>query len=164
MRILIDGYNLIRCIPELKNAEGAGLDVGRESLLENLAAYRIGRGHRVTIVFDGTYSLHLGGGMEKVYGINVRFSPRGSDADRLIRESLSKNEADVLVSADRELTSEAVRNGVTAVSPGLFWDKGQEEIYRRLKGEEDQGERRKTQGGRRLSKTQKRDRQRIEKL
>ncbi len=167
MRILIDGYNLIRRIPELREADRSDLALGRESLLEQLSIYRAEKRHRITVLFDGADAVHLGGGSEKVRGISVRYSARGRSADQEIIEACRNGQADVLVSADRELTDVAMRCGITAVSPDLFWDKIQEEMYRRFKGEEeDEGERRKGKGerGRKLSKAQRRDRSRIEKL
>lgn len=166
MRIVIDGYNLIRRIPELKEIDRTDLQEGRTVLLEMLATYRSGKGHRIMVVFDGADAVHLGGSREKIRGITVRFSPRGISADSVILDAIRKKEADVLVSADRVLTEAASRDGVTAVSPELFWDRVQEEIYRRMKGEEeeDQGKGRRSEGGRKLSKEQRNDRRRREKL
>jgi predicted RNA-binding protein with PIN domain len=166
MRILIDGYNLIRRIPELREADRSDLAEGREGLLEQLSLYRTGKQHRITVIFDGAKSVHLGGGSQKVGGISVRYSARGRSADQDIIEACRNGQADVLVSADRELTDAAIRNDVTSVSPDLFWDKVQEEMYRRFKGEEDEEERQQGKGerGRKLSKAQRRDRSRIEKL
>ncbi len=168
MRILIDGYNLIRRIPDLKRLERSDMKQARDTLVRELSVYRTGKKHRISVVFDGAEAIHLGGGAEKVGGIIVRYSPRGSSADHLILEAIRKNEADVLVSADRELTDAARRGEATPVSPGLFWDKVQDEMYRRFKGEEeeDQDTGRRTTGaeGRKLSKAQRKDRSRIEKL
>ena len=71
------------------------------------------------------------------------------------------------MSGDREITDAARRSDVTPVGPDLFWDKVQEEAYRRHKGEEEeQGAGRSAQGagGRKLSKEKRRDRGRLEKL
>ena len=166
MRIVIDGYNLIRRIPELRVLDRDDLEAGRDGLVQELSTYRAGKGHRITVVFDGTGSIHLGGGSEKVVGITVRFSPQGRTADSVIKEMCRENQTDMIVSADREITDVAKRAGVTAVSPDLFWDKVQEEMYKRFKGEEPEEAERRTQnaGGRKLSKEQRRDRGRIDKL
>jgi len=166
MRIIIDGYNLIRRIPDLKRIERMNMEQARETLVRELSVYRVGKNHRISVVFDGAEAVHLGGGTEKVGGITVRFSPRGSSADQLILEAIRKKETDVLVSADRELTEAAHCGETTSVSPELFWDKVQEEMYRRFKGEdfEDESEERRAKGGRRLTKAQRKDRARIEKL
>ncbi|MDF1536675.1 MAG: NYN domain-containing protein [bacterium] len=166
MRILIDGYNLIRRIPELREADRRDLAQGRESLLEQLSQYRAGKQHRITVIFDGADAIHLGGGSEKVGGISVRYSARGRNADQEIMEACRTGQADLLVTADREITDAADRSGVTSISPDLFWDKVSEEMYRRFKGEENEVERGRGKGerGRKLSKAQRRDRGRIENL
>ena len=167
MRIIIDGYNLIRRIPELRALERDDLEAGRDGLVSELSTYRAGKGHRITVVFDGTGSVHLGGGSEKVAGIAVRYSPRGRTADSVIKEMCRGSEADLVVTGDREITDVARKAGVTVVSPDLFWDKVQEEMYRRFKGEEEEpeeGQRGRGEKGRKLSKEQRKDRGRIEKL
>jgi len=168
MRIVIDGYNLIRRVPELRALDREDLEAGRDGLVHELSAYRTGKGHPVTVVFDGTGSVHLGGGSEKVAGISICYSARGQSADQVIQKMCREGQADVVVSGDREIIDVARRVGVTAVPPDLFWDKVQEEMYRRFKGEEPEdeggGRREKGAGGRKLSKEQRKDRGRIEKL
>ncbi len=166
MRIIIDGYNLIRRIPDLKMVERTDMKEAREVLVRELSVYRTGKRHRISVVFDGAEAVRLGGNAQKIGGITVRFSPRGLTADQVILEAIRKNEADILVSADRELTDAARRGEVTPVSPERFWEKVQDEMYRRLKGDEDEepGRRGQSAEGRKLSKSQRRDRGRIEKL
>jgi hypothetical protein len=107
MRILIDGYNLIRRVPDLKRLERTDMEKARDALVRELSVYRMGKKHRICVVFDGAEAIHLGSGAEKVRGISVRFSPRGSSADQVILEAMRNNEVDVLVSADRELTGDS---------------------------------------------------------
>jgi len=166
MRIVIDGYNLIRRIPELERLDRINMEEAREALIKELSLYRSGKRHQIIVVFDGLEALHLGGSKSKERGVTVRFSPRGKNADQLILDALKSREADVLVSADRELTDAANRSEITAVSPGMFWEKVAEEIYRQFKGEEGGEEDlpARTPRGRKLSKVQRRDRARIEKL
>jgi len=167
MRIVIDGYNLIRRIPELRSLERDGLEAGRDGLAQELSTYRTGKSHKITVVFDGAESIHLGGGSEKVAGVTLRYSARGQTADQVIQKMCREGAADLIVTGDREITDVAKRAGVTAVSPDLFWDKVQEEMYRRFKGEEEEQQAgRSTQhaGGRKLSKEQRKDRSRIDKL
>jgi predicted RNA-binding protein with PIN domain len=167
MRIVIDGYNLIRRIPELRALDRSDLEAGRDGLVQELSTYRAGKGHPITVVLDGAESVHLGGGSEKVAGITLRYSARGQSADSVIQKMCREGQADLIVSGDREITDVAKRAGVTAVSPDLFWDKVQEEMYRRFKGEESEDVPRRGSGqagGRKLSKEQRRDRGRINKL
>ena len=165
MRIVIDGYNLIRRLPELKALDREDLEAGRDGLVRELSTYRAGKRHRITVVFDGADSVHPGGGSEKMAGITVRYSPQGRSADSVIIEMCRVGQVDLVVTGDREIMDAAKRAGVTPVSPGLFWDKVSEEMYRRMKGEEE-GERQRVKGerGRKLSREQRRDRGRIDKL
>ncbi len=167
MRIIIDGYNLIRRVPELRAFDREDMEAGREALVRALSTYRAGKGHGITVVFDGADAVHLGGGSERVAGISVRYSPRGRSADSIIKEMCREGKIEVVITGDREIVDTVKRWGTTAVSPELFWDRVQEEMYRKLKGEEEEEngkwkmERAK---GKKLSKEQRRDRGRIEKL
>jgi predicted RNA-binding protein with PIN domain len=167
VRIVIDGYNLIRRVPELRALDMEDLESGRDSLVQELSAYRARKRHKITVVFDGAEALHLGGCSEKMAGITVRFSARGQSADQVIQNMCREGGADLIVTGDREITDVARRAGVTPVGPDLFWDRVQEEAYRRMKGEdEEEGAGRGAQGagGRKLSKEKRRDRSRIDKL
>jgi predicted RNA-binding protein with PIN domain len=175
MRIVIDGYNLIRRIPELRTLDSQDLEAGRDRLAHELSAYRAGKGHPITVVFDGAESIHLGGHNEKVRGVSVRYSPQGRSADSVIMEMCREGQADLIVSGDREIIDVAKSAGVTPVSPDLFWNKVQEEMYRRFKGEEPEdedgghrakgaGRKAKGAGGRKLAKEQRKDRGRIDRL
>lgn len=166
MRIVIDGYNLIRRVPELRALDREDLESVRDGLVQELSTYRAGKGHKITVVFDGVEAVHLGGGSEKVAGISVRYSPRGRSADSVIKEMCREGKADLVVTADREIMDAAKRAGVTPVSPDLFWEKVWAEMYRKMKGEEEEGERLKDKGerGRKLSKEQRKDRGRLDKL
>ena len=53
MRILIDGYNLLKAIPECRSLETMNPDSARDHLLTQLGRYRWLRGHHITVVFDG---------------------------------------------------------------------------------------------------------------
>ena len=154
MRIIIDGYNLIRRIPELERLDRADMEEARQALIRELSLYRGGKRHQIVVVFDGIEALHLGGSKTRDRGVTVLFSPRGKNADRLILDALRNREADVLVSADRELISAADGSEVTSVSPALFWEKVGREMYRQFKGEEGEEEDppRRAPVGRKLSK------------
>ena len=166
MRIIIDGYNLIRRTPDLKMVERSDMEEARDVLVRDLSVYRAGKRHRISVVFDGAEGIHLRESAQKVGGITVRYSPRGLSADLVILEAMRNREADILVSADRELTDAARRGEVTPVSPERFWEKVQDEMYRQLKGDEEEDLEHKGPGagGRKLSRSQRRDRARIDKL
>jgi hypothetical protein len=166
MRIVIDGYNLIRHIPDLKMLDRTDMEEARAVLVRDLSTYGAGKRHRITVVFDGAEAVHLGGSTRKEGGVTVRFSPRGLSADQVILGLIRNRDADVLVSADREIIDAARLEEVTPVNPELFWEKVQNEMYRRFKGEEEEDSVHRTRGarGRKLPKSRRKERTRIEKL
>jgi predicted RNA-binding protein with PIN domain len=124
---LVDGYNAIRRIPALFNAEkGAGLAGGRRALLATLVASGILRSSRVMVVFDAR---------EEATGIpepsphrmlSVRYSTPPLDADATILSLLeSAKRASgtggvtvvTVVTADGELSFAARLLGARVVSP-----------------------------------------------
>ena len=84
MRIILDGYNVIRQWPELAMLDRGDLQAGRDALLRELQAYRRARGHRITVVFDGRERGGFSETAESVAGITVRYSKRGETADTVI--------------------------------------------------------------------------------
>jgi len=54
IHIIIDGYNLIRQSNSLSILDMQDIQLGREALVDMLAAYKKVKPHRITVVFDGT--------------------------------------------------------------------------------------------------------------
>ena len=124
MRLLIDGYNLIPAIPELRRVLRRDLEAGREGLVETLRAYRrsAGGGPRITVVFDGK-SHHDRGGSAGAGGIEVLFS-RNEIADALILRLLKgAHRGAVLVTSDRALGEAAAPWAAEVVRTGEFRDR-----------------------------------------
>jgi predicted RNA-binding protein with PIN domain len=117
MWIIVDGYNLIRRLPELREQERLELAAGRAALCALLAAYRRVRGHhRITVVFDGQGN-PAGAKAERVAGIDVRYSRPGETADRLIvRLAQEGRDGALVVSSDRAVAGAATAAGATAAS------------------------------------------------
>jgi len=118
MWIVVDGYNVIRRLPELRERERLGLEAGRAALVEMLAAYRRARGHhRITVVFDGGANPVGSGGTERVAGIEIRYSRPGQTADDLIARLAQEGRAGaVVVSSDRQVGRAAAACGAAAAS------------------------------------------------
>ena len=118
MWVIIDGYNLIRRLPDLRQYERESLEAGRAALVQMLAAYRRARGqHRITVVFDGGSNPAGHAGAGRVAGIDVRFSPPGQTADAVIRRLAQEGRAGALVvSSDREVARAAAASGAAAAS------------------------------------------------
>ena len=122
MWIVVDGYNLIRRLPDLRERERESLEAGRAALVKMLAAYRRARGHhRITVVFDGGARPAGLAATERVAGIDVRYSPPGQTADALITRLAREGRAGVLViSSDREVARVAAAAGAAAASCDEF--------------------------------------------
>jgi hypothetical protein len=56
IHIIIDGYNLIRQSTTLSKLDQQDIMLGRDALVDMLAAYRKIKPHRITVVFDGHHS------------------------------------------------------------------------------------------------------------
>ena len=121
MRIVIDGYNLIPAIAELRRVLHQDLEAGREGLLEMLRSYRRNSvvNPRITVVFDGK-SHHDHGGEKNAGGIEVLFS-RHEIADALILRLLKDHyRGAVLVTSDRALGEAAAPFASAVVRTGEF--------------------------------------------
>ena len=134
MELLIDGYNLIRQSAHLSSLEGLDLERGRQALLDKLAGYRRIKGHRITVVFDGRGSFHLGSRDASHRGINVVFTKSGEIADEWIKRRLAELREGAVVTSDREIRSHAEKVGVPSISSGDFERKMEEALYADLKG------------------------------
>jgi hypothetical protein len=166
LRILVDGYNVIRRLPELAAVERAeGLAAGREALCAHLRAYRRARGHAVTVVFDGAR-----GGEESrgAGGLTVHFSRAGETADAVIARLLEgRGGGVVVVSSDAAVAALAERAGGTAVTAEEFGARLTAAALGALKGEEEELPAVPAKGkgpSRRLSKAERARRARLAKL
>lgn len=167
MWIIVDGYNVIRQWPALARLDRADLQSGREALLRELRAYRQGRGHRITVVFDGREQGGFSETTESAGGIAVRYSRRGETADAVIaRLAAEGGEGAVVVSSDREVTAAARRCGAAWLSAAGFIAKLEESRLAILKGGDAEEEPQKTGKGtaRRLPKAERRRQQRLRTL
>jgi hypothetical protein len=167
MRIIVDGYNLIRQWPELAMLDRGDLQSGREALLRRLQAYRRARGHRLTVVFDGREQGALSERAEHAAGIEVRFSPRGETADSVIARLVAQGgEGSVVVSSDREVAATARRSGAAALPAAEFIAKVEASRITAAKGGEEEARPAKSGKGtaRRLPKAERRRQQRLKAL
>lgn len=124
MHWIIDGYNVIRQVDFLSEAESKSLRSGREALLNLLGGFfRVkmkGKG-RITVVFDGPEGI-FPFFLEGPRDIKVLFS-RGQSADNVIQECVNQggNRGDItVVSADREVSIFARRKRCATIAPGDF--------------------------------------------
>lgn len=137
VHIIIDGYNLIRQSPRLAKADRQDLQLGREALVDLLAAYKKVKPHPITVVFDGSAEPSLYSPRDRVKGISIRYSHGGESADDVIRKMARQEKAKALVvSSDREVMAAAEDAGATAMHAADFENKIAMAQYIAVKGGE----------------------------
>ncbi len=113
--LIIDGYNLLGVRGRVGPAEGETASA-RDRLLRDLAAYRQGKLHPMTVVFDG-WQQGLGAEhREHRSGIEVVYSRRGQRADQVIQRMAEEFGGDcAVVSSDREVADFARLQGAFVI-------------------------------------------------
>jgi predicted RNA-binding protein with PIN domain len=102
--IVIDGYNLIRTSPSLSQVEANNFQAGRNTLIVKLAQYKKLKGHKITVVFDATFTDNLSVEEARVAGIKILFSKGGQTADEIIIEMAREKRGElIVVSSDKEI-------------------------------------------------------------
>ncbi len=168
IRIIIDGYNLIGSEKGLRG----DLEGKRNQLIQQLQQYQEGKDYPITVVFDGWRSGWIHEVEERVGGITVIFSQQGEKADSVIqRLAREMGSGCVVVTSDREVRSAAEASGAVAIYSGEFSTKlrnldretyvEEDEGFKGLRGLRDQGKR---GNPRRLSKKDRKRRERLKKL
>jgi predicted RNA-binding protein with PIN domain len=121
--LLVDGYNVINRVPELKNSLDLGLQNARNQLA--LRVSRWGHEHpgvECVIVFDGDFE-RAGGREERLAGIRCVFSltPHGGDDEliRIVREHKGKTSDITVVSDDNKVANNCRAHGAK-VRPADF--------------------------------------------
>ncbi|MBI3325080.1 MAG: NYN domain-containing protein [Nitrospinae bacterium] len=124
MRILIDGYNLLKALPECRALEALDPDGARDHLLDQLGRYRWLRGHHLTVVFDGWRGGQPVERHARAYGVQVIYSKRGEQADAVIRRLAPQvAHQGVVVTSDRALVSEVQRSGAEVIGSADFGER-----------------------------------------
>jgi len=171
IHIIIDGYNLIRQSNSFSDLDRQDIQLGREALLETLAAYRRIKLHKITVIFDGTNAPPFSQHENQIKGIKVKFSRKGELADSLIKRMVNRErEKALVVSSDLDIVNFAAAKGAATIGSSDFEEKITMAIYLDTKGLE-----REDEGGwvpstikkgpsKRLSKRKRRNRIKIKKL
>lgn len=135
MRIIIDGYNLLRHDQGLNKLACMDLKRAREALLKRLRSYADARGHSLEVVFDGWGGTSLGQEEERYGRIRVIYSPAGRKADDVIMEMAQRlRDGIVVVTSDREVADFSRSRGCPVVSAGEFEKKIFDALYGGEKG------------------------------
>jgi uncharacterized protein len=172
IHIIIDGYNLIRQSKTLSCFDQQDIQMGRDALIDSLAAYKRIKGHRVTVVFDGTASEAFSETKDQIKGIDIRFSRIGEQADAVIKQLATRfREKALVVTSDRDVADFAALKGATPISSPEFEERLAMAAYLEIKGTDDIQEdsgwnptTRKKGPQRRLSKKDRRRKVKLRKL
>ena len=124
IHIIIDGYNLIRQSDRLVKLDMQDIQLGREALVDMLAAYKKIKAHRITVVFDGTRAPRMSLRRDRQKGITIVFSHIGESADAVIK-NMARREGQkaMVVSSDREIVRAASSWGAATISANDFENK-----------------------------------------
>jgi len=135
LHIIVDGYNLIRQSAVMAPIDQTDLELGRQHLLDRLAAYKRLKGHQITVVFDGATQYSTFDQRDRQKGIKVRFSRHGESADAVIkRMARRENEKALVVSSDQEIVDFSAAQGAVVIGALEFEKKLEMAEYMAVKG------------------------------
>lgn len=124
IHIIIDGYNLIRQSRKLSALDLQDIQLGRDTLVGMLAAYKKIKAHRITVVFDGTGSPVLSRQRDRQKGITLVFSKNGETADTVIKQMARREgEKALVVSSDLDIVHSAESRGAATIAAEDFENK-----------------------------------------
>ena len=174
VRVVVDGYNLIRRSATLSGEEKLSLEHGREALVEKLRQYKRIKRQRITVVFDGADKVTLAEEKTQQKGIKIIYSGQGRTADSVIRRICrDQGENVVVVTSDGELANYAKSCGSVVMASEEFEAKVEMSFYADMKGLEGEDEgagwspakgTSKRGPARKLSKRERKRRQKLKKL
>ncbi len=135
MRVLIDGYNLLLNSTLFEDEKRLAMELARDELIDRLGRYKKVRGHRITVVFDGTRAPRRPDEKRGYRGVQVVFSQPGVTADQIITSMLRGSGSGVLVVTDDRGLGEAVaRSGAGTISVQEFLGRMLMAEYEQVKG------------------------------
>ncbi|MFH2046527.1 MAG: NYN domain-containing protein [Pseudomonadota bacterium] len=121
LNIIIDGYNLIRQSSFLSSLDRKDIGLGRNALIDMLAAYKKIKPHRIIVVFDGANAPMFSSERDRIKGIDIRYSKYPDSADTVIKKMVTVHrEKALIVSSDMDIIKYAESKGVATISSPLF--------------------------------------------
>ncbi|MBL7178631.1 MAG: NYN domain-containing protein [Pseudomonadota bacterium] len=124
IHIIIDGYNLIRQSRFFSPLDSQDMQLGRETLIDTLAAYKRIKGHKITIVFDGARAPLFSASRDQIKGIKIKFSRSGESADTVIKRMAAREkEKALIVSSDLDVINFASSRGCATITSLRFEEK-----------------------------------------
>lgn len=86
--LIVDGYNIIFALPELKELSKVNIDSAKDALKDMLANYQGYKGGRVMVVFDGYRKKGNPGSTEKYFSLEVVHTKQDETADAYIERTV----------------------------------------------------------------------------
>ena len=86
--LIVDGYNIIFALPELKELSKVNIDSAKDALKDMLANYQGYKGCRVMVVFDGYRKKGNLGSVEKYFSLEVVHTKQDETADAYIERTV----------------------------------------------------------------------------
>jgi uncharacterized protein len=121
LHLIVDGYNLLAQTGRTGSGANLNSEMGRESFLRDLAAYRQRKSHPITVVFDGWQQGWGTEHREHRLGLQIIFSRRGEKADQVIQRLAAEYGSDcAVVSSDREIIDFARARGAFVMKAQEF--------------------------------------------
>jgi len=119
-KIIIDGYNLLRCdawpVTKERDLEGQ-----RDDLIRQLQTYAAKQGDSIVVVFDNS-----SGAMKQIHHgslLKIVYSPASKEADEVIQQMIRKAPSArniVVVSTDRAIRNTAKDHGAVSMRSESF--------------------------------------------
>lgn len=104
--LIVDGYNIIFALPELKELSKINIDSAKDALKDMLVNYQGYKGCRVMLVFDGYRKKGNPGSVEKYFDLEVVHTKQDETADtyieRTVHDLVSKHKITVATNDNLE--------------------------------------------------------------
>lgn len=124
-KIIIDGYNMIHLVPELRQFLDEGLERSRDELIRKLKSYLLNKKVYIAVVFDGNHPAS-GQTFERNHNLEIKFSNYPFKADPLIKRLIQKEKhkgALTIVTHDSDIAAFAAAEHAAVISPSEFWER-----------------------------------------
>ena len=121
--LIVDGYNIIFALPELKELSKVNIDSAKDALKDMLANYQGYTGCRVMVVFDGYRKKGNPGSTEKYFSLEVVHTRQDETADayieRTVHDLVSKYKITVATNDNLEQLT-ILSQGALRMSAGML--------------------------------------------
>ena len=125
--LLVDGYNIIHEVDELKKASLLSLDMARVMLGDVLCEYAVLSGYRIILVFDAHLVADGVGSVQEYRGIKIVFTKEAQTADQYIERAAyklskqSKKERVSVATSDGVEQLIILASGAFRITPSELW-------------------------------------------